>query len=576
MTAAAPATNDARPVSGPAPAWSRLAAGLVAALVVLVYLPASRGPFLYDDIFEIENNPALETLWPPTVPMFGGPPFPKRPIPSYTFAIDRAVHGLDTFGFHVVNVAIHLLNGLLAWWVGTALLVRPWLGCDATRVRAGIPAGVAAAAWLVHPLATQPVAYIYQRIELLGATAILATLAGFLRSLQASRPAAWQTATLAACAAGMLCKETVVAAPLLVLLVDALAVQQPHGGLAGGIGRSLRRRPVLHGALWGTIAIAVWVVWVQADVYRELTAPSWTTWEYLATQPAALARYLRLVVLPVGQCFDYGWTPTASPVLRLCGIAVLALVIGLTVIWSGRLPGPALVVTGFLVLVAPTSSLIPVNDLCVEHRMYLPSFVVLLAATAAGACLAGGREWAAPQVRRTIAVVGPIAVIALLAAVSVQRVGVYRSLLDVWSDAAAKAPENARAHLWVGIALAERGRDAEAFAAFGESIARGGGRVEAARAHAWRAAILGRAGRPAEAHAEALLATERNPREPLGWANLARAAADLGRRGDAMAACRRALTLDPTLPPTARLLARLENEEPVPERSVTDEGDQKQ
>ncbi|MFN7814169.1 MAG: hypothetical protein ACK5SI_16085, partial [Planctomycetia bacterium] len=123
----------------------------VAVAVILVHAPACRGPFLFDDIFEIENNPALATLWPPTVPMFGGRPFPKRPLPAYTFALDRAVHGLDTFGFRAVNVAIHLLNGLLAWWVGTALLRRPRIGWPGTRDRAVIVAGLAAARRLPGP-----------------------------------------------------------------------------------------------------------------------------------------------------------------------------------------------------------------------------------------------------------------------------------------------------------------------------------------------------------------------------------------------------------------------------------------
>ncbi len=557
------ADADAGPAGRRVPAgWPMLptiVASAVAAAVIVVYAPACRGPFLYDDIFEIENNPALKTLWPVTVPMFGGPPFPKRPLPSYTFALDRSLHGLDTFGFHAVNVAIHLLNGLLAWQVGAAVLACRRIGCHSTRRQAGLVAGLAAAAWVLHPLTTQPVAYIYQRIELLGAMAILATLACFLKSLRAPRPVGWQAAAVAACAVGMLCKETVVAAPLLVLLFDALAVQPSGEGLVRGLGRGLRSRPALHAGLWGTIAIAVWVVWVQRDVYRELTAPLWTRWEYLATQPAAIGRYLRLAAFPVGQCFDYGWTPVVSPVARLCGVVGLSLVVGLAVAAARRLPGPALAVIGFLAVLAPTSSLIPVNDLIVEHRMYLPLFVLLLTVAAGIACLVGGRGWATTRLGRRAGIAPTLMLLAVLAAISAERVRVYRSLLAVWSDAAIKAPRNPRAQLWLGIALVEQGRPDEAFAAFGRSVDLAPDRTDSARAHAWRAAILGRDGRPAEAHAEASRATELNGREPLGWANLARAAADLGRTTEAVAACRRALALDPALGPTARLLARLEN-----------------
>jgi len=77
----------------------RLAAFTAAAVVMLVaYLPAWRGVFVFDDISEIVENPGIRLLWPPRVPMFEGSPLPHRPIPYYTFAIDRALHGIDPRG----------------------------------------------------------------------------------------------------------------------------------------------------------------------------------------------------------------------------------------------------------------------------------------------------------------------------------------------------------------------------------------------------------------------------------------------------------------------------------------------
>jgi hypothetical protein len=124
------------------------------ALCLCVYLPALRGPFVFDDIFEIESNPALGSLWPPFKAMISPGGFPSRPLPYYSFAVSRALHGLDPLGWKLTNLAIHLLNGALVW-----LVIKRLPRLDASTGEAW----AAATVWLVHPLCTQPVAYIYQR-----------------------------------------------------------------------------------------------------------------------------------------------------------------------------------------------------------------------------------------------------------------------------------------------------------------------------------------------------------------------------------------------------------------------------
>jgi protein O-mannosyl-transferase len=309
-----------------------LVGGTVVAIVTCwAYAPSLPGPFLYDDIFQIENNPALRVLWPPLEPMFGGPPFPRRPLAYYTFAINRVAGGLNPLGFRLVNLGIHLFNGLLAWQTGAAVLRRlrrPTASTDDDQDRYGttaaISAGCAAAIWLVHPLCSQPVAYIYQRMELLGATAILAAVLCFVRSLEPGHGRIWRFAAVAICGMGMLMKETVVAAPAVILIIDAITGRFPPTGFLVGLGASLRQRPRLYAALFATIGIVVAVVWAQRQAYPELVGGSWTPLEYAATQPLALLRYLQLAFWPDGQCFDYGWKALALGPLSACGWAAVA------------------------------------------------------------------------------------------------------------------------------------------------------------------------------------------------------------------------------------------------------------
>ncbi len=527
----------------------------VGALACAAYFPSLGGPFLYDDISQIENNRSLDVLWPPTTPMFDGPVFPRRPLAYFTFAVDRAVHGGSPTGYRVVNLVIHLINGILCWKTGAMLLRRLR---DITVFNPETTAGLAAAVWVLHPLNTQPVAYIYQRIELLGATAMLSTVFCFLASLASSRPNRWRTAAVVCCGGGMLCKETVIATPLAVLLIDASTRSPASSGFITSIHTALCGHFRFYIALFATIAVAVVVVWLQRGAYPELTSGTWSSLAYAATQPWAIARYLSLALSPTRQCFDYGWATVQSPVMAAIVLAGTATALGgALALWNQR-RGLALGALIFFVLLSPTSSFLPVNDIVVEHRMYMPLFVVVLTATAVA-----DQFWrrffpvATDRDRRVARLVAACIVMGLAVATA-SRVRVYASLLTLWEDTAAKAPANPRAHLWHGIALAEQGRPAAAFDAFGRAIALAPRSRETARAFAWRAAILGRAGHLSEALAEATAAVRLDPHEPLGWANLGRTYVDLGRREEAIAACQRALFLDPTLTPTATLLNRLE------------------
>jgi hypothetical protein len=175
-----------------------LAAVLTSMLVVIAYWPSMRGPFLFDGHSEIVRNPAIRTLWPPTTPMFEGGRLPHRPIPYYTFALNYAVCGLEPFGWHVVNVAIHLANGLLAWYVLRSVLRLLEQQPPRTQsAQADWVAWVTVTVWLVHPLCTQAVSYVYQRIEALSGTSMLGAAACFLASHGSRHRTNWRAASVA-------------------------------------------------------------------------------------------------------------------------------------------------------------------------------------------------------------------------------------------------------------------------------------------------------------------------------------------------------------------------------------------
>ena len=437
---------------------------IVAGATITAHAPAWRGAFVSDDISEIAENPAIRVLWPPWVPMFEGTPMPHRPLPYYTFALNYAMHGLDPRGYHAVNLAIHLANGWLGWWIGQEILRRLGAGEAAGEI-----AVAAATLWLVHPLCTQAVDYIYQRIESLGALAILGTVACFLKATTAPRPGRWLAASVAASAAGMLCKEHVIAAPAAVLLVDWLAVRWRREAAWRSLLAAVAARPAYYAALCATPLIAVALVVWQRERFTDFKQVLAGPLLYAANQPLVIGEYLRRAVVPAPLCLDWYRIPLESPAALAPGILAVAAAVAVAAWGVTRARGLALVILLFLALLAPTSSVLPVNDLMVEHRMYLPLAVLCTGTAAAGHALlsrscTAGRRWAVGG-----AIVGLAA--ALLAATTWARCHAYQSRLVMWADVVMKSPRNPRGWQTLAVELWQAGALDRALEAVDRSLA---------------------------------------------------------------------------------------------------------
>jgi len=500
-----------------------IAAGCAIALATIAaHAPAWRGAFVLDDITEIAENPAIRVLWPPWVPMMEGTPMPHRPLPYYTFALNYALHGLDPRGYHAVNLAIHLANGWLAWWVAREVLRRLGVG-DA----AGGIALAATTLWLVHPLCTQAVDYVYQRIESLAALAIIGTVACFLRAADSPRPTAWLAASVAASAAGMLCKEHVAAAPVAVLLIDWLAGKKGSGTFCrspqatrprpeAGVCRQKVPDPFFHAFLFATPLIAVAVVALQRDRFTDFKQTLAGPLLYAANQPLVIGEYLARAVWPAPLCIDWYRLPIENPLLLAPGIVAIVGALGLAAWGVRHARGLALAILLFLALLAPTSSVLPVNDLMVEHRMYLPLFVVCVGLCAAAYALMA-RHLAANRCRSVG--VGITMVVGLALAITTwNRCHAYQSRLVMWADVVTKSPGNPRGWQTLALELLQVGDLRHALEAVDRSLA--------------------------------LV-----PQAPMSQLTRAGILLELGQAGEAVAAADRALALDPGLADARRVRA---------------------
>ena len=507
-------------------------------LTLAAYTPALHGEFLFDGVSEIRENSAIRTLWPLQRPMFEGGRLPHRPLPYLSFAVNYHLHGLEPLGFHLTNLAIHVLNGLLAAGVIGQIVQAGKLvaGSAVCPTMKRLFCWVAVTLWLVHPLCTQAVSYVYQRMELMAATTILTALFCHLRSQHGW--SAWAGLSLAASGLGMACKETAVVIPPLLILTSWLVIERPADDTTLSRWRLLpaviwRRRWywLCHFAMWGLVLA---IVLGQRSRFGELAAPRWSPLEYLVNQPRSLEQYLALACWPRGQCLEL-----VPGVVACTGLAVAFLAC------LSRTPTASFAIGSFLMLLAPTSTVLPVNDLCMEHRMYLPllPLVALMVGVLATRLWAAGRSWSAGSF---VGLATALGLLLVLAGVTWSRNHVYASGIAMWGDVLAKQPMSGRAAINLATAFIDAGLEAEAIDVCRRRLAAQPtlASTDRARLHLVCGRALAAIGAPTEAVSEIAVSIRLNPENPEAF--LEQGYCLVGRdRAAAAAAFQQVLTLQP-------------------------------
>ncbi|PTX96536.1 tetratricopeptide repeat protein [Opitutus sp. ER46] len=503
--------------------------GLVFAAVA-AYANSLGGPFIFDDLLSIPQNPTLANWLTALAPPGGALTVSGRPFLNLTFAVNRFLGGDVVGGYHAVNLLIHVVAGLTLFG-----LVRRTLA-GLSRARAGMPAPVTRPAadatwiafavallWLVHPLQTESVTYVVQRAESLMGLLYLLTLYGFVRGVEAGSQR-WFALAVGCCLLGMFTKEVMVSAPLLVFLYDRTFV-------AGSYRAAWRQRRGVHlllAATWLPLAVLVGGGAGRAGTAGLGVGVSFAA--YAATQFEALCRYLALSVWPCPLIIDYGvqWVAWREVWPQVLGVTALVAATGWALV---RRPAVGFLGLWFFAILAPTSLIPGMRQTLAEHRMYLALVpVVVLGVLAVQAVLGRRARWVL------------LAVAAVGGGLTARRNLDYQSDARIWADAVAKRPGNAAAQNNYGNILAREGRFEAALACYDAAL-----RIEPGFADAQHNAgnALLSLGRPAEAmvrYEQALraLAGRAEVRTKLGDALRA-----LGRNDEARAQYEEALRQDP-------------------------------
>lgn len=451
----------------------------------LAYSGSLENPFHYDDLHSILNNFHIRKL--ENIPRFFVDPrlfdaYPEnsmyRPLLLFTYALNHHFGGYAPLGFHLVNLGLHL--GCTYLLFGIAWLLYPVSFKKASGMLRWIFAGTTAMIFALQPVHCESINYISARSSVLATFFFLASFLLYLLFREVRSKGSvlvFYFLSLLAFLGGLLSKSIAATLPLILVLCEFIFPRFRRRRWASILpfvlftGAYLWVRKVL----MGTAVISFGARLTRgADLFsggeRDILSN-------LLTQSKVFWRYLGLLLVPRGLSVDHfvpietNFTPPV--IFSLLGIAAL-LVAGAAI--RKKL---SLATFGFLwmgITLLPTSSIIPLNVIMNEHRLYLPSvgFFLILGLLPLGIFrVSKGGAKGKPE-REKLSLVASLAVPALLFAaylpLTMDRCGVWKNELTLWEDAVKKSPSSFRARVGLGNAYAMIGDTERAIEEYTQSL----------------------------------------------------------------------------------------------------------
>jgi len=331
-----------------------------------LYAPAMHAPFLFDDNhlpFRTTSRVGSLRVWLAGV----------RPVLMLSYWINYIFSGDDSFSYHLVNIAIHAVNTGLAFLVLLRLLVIA--GWDQRQRIVASAAG--ALIFLIHPLQTESVAYVAGRSESLESLFLLLAYVIFLYRRHESITWIEALAVMLLFALAVGAKENAVALAGVLVLTDLF---WPIPFSITGLRKNWRLYAMM--TPLSVLALVSIFTLLSRTASAGFSIPGLSWYQYGLTEGRVLVRYVQLAVAPLGQSFDHDF-PISGTLTQHGAIFFLLLwaaALAFVIVRRRQYPLACFGLLLFLILLAPTSTVVPLADPFVERRMYLPLIGLVLVA----------------------------------------------------------------------------------------------------------------------------------------------------------------------------------------------------
>ena len=499
---------------------------LIAMVGLIAYSNTFNFQFVYDDLNNIADNPLIKQLGNFIFPAGGYKGYLPRAVGFFTFALNYHFGGLNVTGYHIVNLIIHITNAMLVYFLVVLTFNTPYFSGQRSAVSDTPPSSslklrgdrgellsphfialFSALLFVSHPLQTEAVTYIVQRLTSLATMFYLLSIVMYVKARLMTQmsmgngswgisreenvsvpftyhllPVTFFLLSLLSAVLAMLTKEISFTLPIVIILYEFTFFRSTLKKKLIFLLPLLLTLMIIPLSIMGTDKPLGEILSDLSEKFRVQTAVS--RWDYLFTQFRVIVTYIRLLFFPVNQNLDYDYPVYHSffepPVflsflllLSVVGIAVYLMyktraVSGQRSTVSNNSPDAyslplnpyfRLVAFGifwFFITLSITSSIIPIVDVIIEHRVYLPSVGAFIAVSAVIYIITERLKLKWPSVRKATIFLCAL-IIVVLSITTYERNFVWHDELTLWQDVIKKSPQNARGHFNLGVAYNSRG-----------------------------------------------------------------------------------------------------------------------
>ncbi|GBE05734.1 MAG TPA: tetratricopeptide repeat protein [Nitrospirae bacterium] len=449
---------------------------LIILLSLIAYSNTFHSPFQFDDVRVIVENPIIKDIQFFVEPSkakafpgaFGYDALNTRFIGYLTFALNYKIGGLDVTGYHIVNLLIHISVAVLIYFFILLSFRTPVLSESPLRAYQVQIAVFTALLFACHPVQTQAVTYIWQRVTSLAALLYMLSLTAYIKYRLINGRASLKSLffyliCILSAVTAMKTKETAIMLPVTIVMYEFMFFKE-----------KLKRRmlcltPLLFTMLIIPLSLISWDMTLleMAGDINEVTrgASVLPRWVYLITEFRVIITYIRLIFFPVGQNLDYDYPAYQSffdtEVLLSFVFLVSLLSFSLYLYYRYRRTAThvrliSFGVFWFFINLLLESSIIPLNNVIFEHRLYLPSIGVFLAITTLIFMAVEKLKKRNYQIEKAVAA-GLMIITLVLTGAAYARNEVWKDQKTLWEDVVKNSPDKPRGHIGLGSAYKSQG-----------------------------------------------------------------------------------------------------------------------
>jgi protein O-mannosyl-transferase len=436
---------------------------------ILVYSNSFDCPFYFDDFGNISDNQGIKNL-----SMFTNTNYwsqPRRQMAYISFALNYHFNKFDVFGYHLINILIHIMTGIF-----TFLLIKLILNLNNSKnikfnkYKDWI-ALFSALFFVVHPLQTQAVTYIVQRMTSMAAMFYIISIylyaIGRIEHTQKNnilKAIIFYSLAVIIGMMGVMTKENAVTFPFAMLLFEFFFIRNSKN--------KIYKNYIIIISLSVIVVGCISCLFLNSSLLTSAATSgiNISSLEYLINQFIVIVRYLQLTILPFNQCADYGNVaynfPFVTSIWRLDVIGCFLLLAGLIVLAVLMYKKNKILSFGifwlFLTL-SVESSIIPIADPMFEHRMYLPMLGIAL-------FLFSSLFLLLIKIKTRYVFLLLSSIIIVMGIICFLRNDIWKNEKSLWSDVIKKAPYNSRAWYSLGLIYEEMGSYEEAIKYYSRAV----------------------------------------------------------------------------------------------------------